>query len=132
MKKIAYFFACVGIFILGSCSSKPKGCERFRTGHFQYHSENTGMTVNIDRNDSIQTEVTETGATVGARINWTGDCEYELTYLDKSEADTIVNPSKPVVMVNKIIWTSDNYYIFESRTKGAVSTTVADTIFLAK
>ncbi len=56
-----------------------KNCSDFKTGNFIYTIENIQRKVN--RTDAIQVEFDiESGIEIYTSIDWTSDCDYELTY----------------------------------------------------
>lgn len=128
------------VSILGMClAALTNGCERqekktnpcanFRTGKFRYAGEEHNDW-KIIRNDSIQTEVNKkTGVRITCSIEWTSDCEYQLTYLEvktllgskhqKKDTKSVIE-EKVYVQIEEVI---DNGYICHSRS-GFVNTKV--------
>jgi len=88
-----------------SCQTKQAGnasksdCEKFRTGKFLHQSQGDEHIYTIERNDSVQTEIIgKSGGFVDLKINWTGPCSYELTYLSQhiNGPDSIPESNKPL------------------------------------
>lgn len=115
-------------------NSTEPDCKRFRTGGFFYHSKIDNSHTIIERNDSIQTELSvETGSIVKARIIWTSACEYELHYRNQSSnsSDSIVSALKVRPLKTVILETGKDYYVFKSTMDG-VDMVLIDTLKILK
>ena len=90
-----------------NCKQQPvKGCEKFKTGSFLYRGDSDKQLYKIERNESIQTETfIKTGDYGRLKINWTGPCEYELTFISQHiiATDSIKTPDQKVVVKTKIV-----------------------------
>lgn len=131
MRTIFTFVVLTAFFFLTSCASRKQSeCEKFRTGRFEIRSELDNSITTIERNDSIQTETSNTtGHMVKARIKWTGDCGYELRYFAQTtnSSDTIVPFIQARPLKTTILQTGSNYYIFKSSMEG-IEITLVDTL----
>lgn len=132
MRKTIPFLLLITTSILISCASanKQTDCERFKTGRFELHSKVGNSISIIERNDTIQTETnTKSGSIVKARIKWTSNCEYELTYFAQTtnSTDTIVPFVQSRPLKTTILQTDKNYYIFKS-SMGGSNMTLVDTL----
>ena len=115
--------------IFSSCSSSRRNveCQDFKTGRFALRSKLDNSISIIERNDSIQTERnTKTGDLVRAKISWTDECVYELTYFDES-TDSIEKDLKGRPLKTEILFKTNNYYVFRSSMEG-INLTVVDTL----
>ena len=76
-----YLYLLCSIIIF-SCSSKPKDCQRFKTGTFKYENSSFSNWI-VTRNDSIQIEIDKlNNIKIIGKIKWLSDCRYILTYTD--------------------------------------------------
>jgi hypothetical protein len=131
MLKLIVFLSAT---ILLSCGSRNRklDCNRFKAGKFLYYSKLDGRTITIERNDSIQTEINKAnGHFVKAKIKWTHDCQYELTYMGEatSSADAIVPYIRSHPLKTEILEAGKDYFIFKSTMEG-IKTTLIDTMFV--
>ena len=113
-------------------------CADFQNGSF-FSRKPGGNFTTISRSSSIQTERNlENGTIRAARIKWLNDCEYELNYLDETEAnqDTLNGYFKNHTLTNRILktkagevnGTNYNYCVFESSIFG-ISQKITDTLW---
>jgi len=110
MKPTLFIFIIISFI---SCISNKSPCTKFRTGHFILHSSHTSSEYMVDRNDSFQIETEkETGKKSKWKIDWKGDCEYNLTYIDqdKNKGDTTVAFLKTLNI--RIVKAEEKYYVF--------------------
>ena len=136
MRKPIPFLFPITAFLAVSCSSisKQTGCERFKTGRFELHSKLDNSISLIERNDSIQTETNnKTGHVVKARIKWTANCEYALTYFAQTtnSSDTIVPFVQSRPLKTAILQTGKDFYIFKASMEGT-NATLVDTLKVVK
>jgi len=111
------------LLLLSACNSREKDmkCEDLRTGKFLFHSEVSGTTTIIERNDSIQVETIEnTGSVFKARIVWNDACSYDLIYSDSRlrGSDSIAQDIMKKPLKTRIIAAENDYYIFETTIPG--------------
>lgn len=132
MRRILPILSLAATLLLTSCASSRKhaDCKKFKTGRFALHSEVDNSTSLVERNDSIQTETNKTtGHVVKARIKWTANCEYELSYFEQTtnSSDTIVPFVQSRPLKTTILQTGKDYYIFKSSMEGT-NVTLVDTL----
>jgi hypothetical protein len=122
MKLIAglcLLFTFCWLFI--SCSGNKPDCSNFRTGKFVFHNAFTGTDILITRTDSIQTSV-DKKSNMGnkCKVEWTGACEYKLTFLTfiiDGKDSTFGEPAAGVGTTT-IVKTGKDYYISETQLYG--------------
>jgi hypothetical protein len=93
-------------------------CSRFKTGSFVFHNRFTETNILINRNDSIQTSIDEkTGIGNKCRVQWTSDCEYDLTFLAFiiHGKDTTVGSFENAKGKTTILTTANNYYVSDTK-----------------
>lgn len=136
MRKTIPFLFLIAIAFAVSCAStnKQTDCKRFKTGRFELHSKVDNSISLIERNDSIQTETdSKSGSVVKARIKWTANCEYELTYFSQTSnsSDTIVPfvQSRPLKTI--ILQMGKDFYVFKASMEGT-NVTLVDTLKIVK
>jgi hypothetical protein len=116
------FLTAIAIFVVDSCTSQNTlNCSKFKNGTFKYSSAQTGNIYTIERNDSLQIERNlKTGSVTTLKIKWTGQCEYELTLLNRqsSPLDTLTKFQQKIVLKTKILKIGKNYCIFSSQAAG--------------
>ncbi len=97
------------------------------------YSELNNMTYSIIRDKTKQFETEkETGREAEWEIIWLNDCEYKLILLkDNSGILTSGQFKTAPSFIYKIISTTSDYYIFETRIPPAMQL-ITDTIFLVK
>ena len=132
MRKLLPLLFLAATLLLTSCASSRKqtDCEKFKTGRFELHSEINNSISLIERDDSIQTETNKTtGHVMKAKIKWTANCEYELTYFDQTtnSSDTIVPFVQSRPLKTTILQSGRDYYIFKSSMEGT-NVTLIDTL----
>lgn len=78
------------IFLIASCQSNYEikasktDCAKFKKGIFFHRAEGDPTLYKIERSDTTQKEfIGKTGDFATLRIKWTGDCSYELTFLNQ-------------------------------------------------
>lgn len=106
MKKVLLILSMV--FVLCSCYSPERDCEKFRTGTFEFQTYLNGemVTSTFTRNDSIEIDRFLNKSDTSS-IRWVNKCEYILKNLNpKNMAE-----EKPLHI--KILTTKDNTYTFE-------------------
>ncbi len=114
------------IIQLFSCNSKKEDyCTSYRNGRYLYKTAD--VVIIIERKDSVQNEINpQTGVNTSTKIEWFGDCEYKLYYpANDSNAEVL----KTNIISNKIIFASNEYYVFEASMNGSVEK-VIDTIWV--
>jgi hypothetical protein len=134
-----YLFALTCILILSvssSCISTPQNqeCDKFKNGEFYLKLKLDSSVLSIKRNDSIQVETNiATGETVTSKIKWTGPCEIEMLFLSQSikSPDSILKSLQDKAVKSRIIKTSKDFYIFESKIDN-VDFTYTDTVWLGR
>jgi hypothetical protein len=136
MNRTSFAFTFFCLLSLSSCAPQPEkvDCSKFRKGRFLYHSEYDHSTTTIERNDSIQTETkNESGYFLKMKIRWTSDCDYELTFLDeiKTPTDSAPDYFKMHPLNTKILRSTSNYYIFESKMEG-IPQSLIDTLIVLR
>lgn len=89
--------------------ASPTDCSRFKRGTFFYESKGDPNLYKFERADSIQKEIIgKSGGFVNLKINWTGPCTYELTFLDQqitgidSVAESLKKTLKVKVEITKV------------------------------
>jgi hypothetical protein len=130
MKVFSYLAILSLIAFFSSCESRNKlDCLRFKTGKFLLRSEFDGSSTIIERNDSIQVENNLTsGEITKAKIYWVQPCEYYLEYLNKSSGSGFIDSFvRTGPLKTRILKSSKEYYLFESRMDG-VSERLVDTL----
>ena len=93
----------------------------FKNGKFKYFSTQTGNNYIIERNDSLQIERNlKTGSVTTLKIEWTGECEYNLTLLNRqsSPSDTLTKFQQKTVLKTKILKVGKDYCVFSSQALG--------------
>ncbi len=81
------YFVFICLFVIFSCSSKPKNCSKFKKGTFKYKNSSYSNWI-VTRNDSIQTEIDKLNSIkIIGKIKWLSDCRYILTYTDISDLE---------------------------------------------
>ena len=134
MKRIVTLIFLIPIYLLNSCvsSNQTPDCEMYKTGRFELHSKINNSITTIDRHDSIQIETNKNnGDVVKAIIRWSGNCEYELSYLSEQSPsqDTIASFIKSTQLKTVILKADKDYYVFKSSIEGS-SMTLIDTIWV--
>lgn len=68
-----------------------------------------------------------------AKIKWTGECEYELTYLEETSnnPDSLINIIKSLVLKAIILKTTKDYCIFKANMLGT-NVSLTDTLRVIK
>jgi hypothetical protein len=122
------------IFTACSSSSEKEGCNQYRTGKFRYHvkGKNKGNYFVIEREETTQKETNEkTHVTSTASIKWTGDCTYELQYLEGANLLSASSSrlKKSTVIKTEIVKGTDDYYIYRSKSS-ASSAVLQDTMWV--
>ncbi|MFM6925786.1 MAG: hypothetical protein ACKOU7_09825 [Ferruginibacter sp.] len=127
-------FVFLLLFTSLSCRQQTKmDCTAFKSGQLQFHAELNNMTYSIKRNSSRQFETElETGKLSEWKISWLDDCEYKLTLLkDNYGLLNSMQGNHAPEFTYKIIHTSRDYYIFETRFAPGMPL-YTDTIFKMK
>jgi hypothetical protein len=132
---IKFITALLASMLVSSCylTSKDNDCGMFRTGKFRFYGKESKWEYIIERNDSVQIERNLTnGHITKTRIKWTGDCEYQLTYLGENDA-TYQNPEimKSKALKTKILQVTKDYCIFETTMDGS-DRVLTDTFWVYK
>jgi hypothetical protein len=100
------YFTIVTILIT-SCYDNHKtkilkaDCDRFKNGIFFFRGEDDPTLYKIKRLDSLQTEfIGKTGNYVNLKIKWTGDCSYELTFINQhiNGMDSATKADQPILV----------------------------------
>jgi len=98
--------------VIFNCSSKPKDCQRFKTGTFVYEDNLALKDFIVERNDSMQVEINElNNSKIICKIKWLSDCKYIVTPI---ELINYPKDAKIVPMEVEIIETNNNSYKFIS------------------
>lgn len=114
-------------------------CGQYKFGKFYIYNKVSRQRINIERKDSLQVETNaETGDITVMKVNWVGDCEYELlfNYMTPKEvskakrSQTVVETSANIPLQIKILSGTDNYYVFEASKQGFKP--LRDTVWLVK
>lgn len=136
-KSLLFFSAIIIVF---SALSKPEiqNCDRYRTGVFFIYNKLNKQRINIERKDSLQIETNENGDITVLKVNWTGQCDYELffnymTPKEVSKRDTVqkfVESMGNTPLQIKILSGTDDYYLFEASKDGFRN--LRDTVWLVK
>lgn len=116
------------------CQNRNKmHCEDFKTGNFKIHTETNNLTYSITRNETKQVEKEqETGKQTEWRIRWLNECEYKLLLIKDNFGLLTSGQLKAIPeFTYKIITTTKDYYIFETRS-GPSMPLITDTIFRSK
>ncbi len=131
------FWAIIIVFSAFSKLSK-QNCDRYRTGNFYIYNKFNKQRINIERKDSLQIETNENGDITVLKVNWTGPCDYELSFnymtpKEVSKRDTlerIVESLGNTPLQIKILSGTEDYYLFEARKEGFMN--LRDTVWLVK
>lgn len=131
-QKAVFFIAFAFLFSCGN-TGKKKDCSRYKNGSFFYMSRQNNVRIpfRIERADTLQVETNQqTKDIFRYNVRWTGDCNYELRYIDGTYAFTAaqLQAKKKEVRKTIITGTTDLYYLFESKTNTAA--VVKDTLWL--
>lgn len=79
MQKLLQLIILIGSF----CLNAQTDCADFRIGKFEYHRLNLKGNYIVERTDSTQIEHDLIlGTKAVFKINWTSDCQYEMTHID--------------------------------------------------
>ena len=113
-------------------------CEKYKTGKFYIYNRANRQKINIERKDSLQIEMNESGDITVLKIKWTGPCQYELLFnymtpkeVSKNKAVQRVfdsNGDSPFQI--KILGGTESYYIYEASREGLKN--LRDTVWLLK
>jgi hypothetical protein len=112
---ILFYILSLPLFFCNFSISR-EGCERFKNGKFIFHYKGLdGNTdILIDRNDSIQTEITKsTGDFTKSSVKWTDKYRFELTLLEStfSPLDSIKKIGKIIPLKAEILSCTNDYYL---------------------
>jgi hypothetical protein len=132
--KIVIIIFFITVIFLGCSSAGVKNieCENFKNGKFILRAELNNTDYLLERKDSIQVETNlKDGKITKWKVVWTNQCTYELWYLaiaplNKQDSFFTTHP-----FVNKILKTTKDFYVFESRME-ANNYRMVDTIFVMK
>jgi len=124
-----YLFFIILLAGYSFCTGKNPSlaCKEFRNGHFIVTLKPEGTRYEVVRTDKYQTEYNpDTDTIVGCKVEWTGDCEYEVTRMNKrkrtitdsSAVQKIFEYRNVAPLKVRIIATHNNYYVFESWKEG--------------
>ena len=117
-----FILAAITILEFSSCKSpKSLDCSKFKIGTFKYFAVQTGNRYIIERNDSLQIERNlRTGTVTTLKIEWTGQCEYDLILLTRqsSPLDTLTKFQQKLVVKTKILKVTKDYCVFSSQATG--------------
>ena len=94
--------------------------------------------MNIERKDSLQIETNEKGDITVLKVNWIGQCEYQLFFnymtpkdIAKSKnVQRVIETSVDLPLQIKILSGTDSYYVFEAGKQGFQD--LRDTVWLVK
>lgn len=103
MKQLFLFCMALGLSLAAMAQQTPTNdCSQYRKGDFSY-TDTTGDLVTVRRTKRKQTETnTATKVTIVFRINWTGDCTYELKQIwSNSKSRRKYNGSTTGVIISK-------------------------------
>ena len=117
--RLCLLFLLCKVFV--SCSGKNVDCSNFKTGKFVFHNPFTGTDILIKRTDSHQTSIDKkTGMGNKCKIEWTGACEYKLTFLTFiiNGKDSTFGEAASGVGTTTIVKTAKDYYISETQLYG--------------
>jgi hypothetical protein len=132
-------FGIIAIALLCFSKTEIPNCDRYRTGKFYIYNKVNRQRINIERRDSLQIETnSETGDITVMKVNWTGECEYNLVFnymtpKDVSKAkdvQRIFDTSTDTPLKIKILSGNDSYYVFEASKTGFQN--LWDTVWLVK
>ena len=71
--------------LLFSCLSFCQECDEVKTGNFLLTDERVDYEGEINRNDTIQTEINKkTGHITKGTVDWIDDCTYKMTYRESN------------------------------------------------
>ena len=138
-KKIFSSLSLLFIVGLSFLSKPPVDCSQYKLGKFYIYNKISKQRINIERKDSLQIETNaETGDITIMKVNWVGDCEYELLFnymtpkeVSKSKrSQTVVETSANIPLLIKILSGTDIYYVFEASKQGFKP--LRDTVWLVK
>jgi hypothetical protein len=97
MSKFLFYIS----FLLFSCNFQDEkhelkiNCNKFKTGAFFNLVDGDTTLYRLDRSDTIQKEtIVRTGEFVNLKIKWIGQCEYELSFLNRCRGYRIPNRRK--------------------------------------
>ena len=129
----------VGTIVFSAFSKKAEqNCEVYRTGKFYILNKVNKQRINIERKDSLQIETNENGDITVLKVNWIGQCEYQLFFnymtpkdIAKSKnVQRVIETSVDLPLQIKILSGTDNYYVFEASKQGFQN--LRDTVWLVK
>jgi hypothetical protein len=130
------------IILFTACSNQPEKipCSRFKTGEFFIKPKNGISSFTLLRDDSTQYETEEkTGKTSTYKVNWTGDCEYQLLFTGdnikrstgEAGGSTFTDSLRKVPINVQIVSTAKNYYVFRIK-RERIDFIYTDTIWVSK
>ena len=129
------FIALIILELTLNCSLRSTtdaNCDKFKNGKFYLQAELDHTNYVIDRHDSIQVERNLSNGNINKwKVVWTEPCTYELWYLPEKPLDSKDSFFMSHAFVNKILSSTDDYYIFESSME-ANGYKAIDTIFVRK
>lgn len=96
------------LWVLSSCYSPERDCNKFKTGTFEFQSYLNGeiVTSTFVRNDSIEIDQFQ-GKTDTSSVRWINNCEYIIKNLNPK------NRAERQPLHIKILTTKGNSYTFE-------------------
>lgn len=135
-----YLLLLVVVIIVfpGFSKKAEQNCEVYRTGKFYIFNKVSRQKINIERKDSLQIETNEDGDITVLKVNWIGQCEYQLFFnymtpkdIAKSKnVQRVIETSVDLPLQIKILGGTDNYYVFEATKQGFQN--LRDTVWLVK
>ena len=138
ISKSLLLFSVILIILPAFSKTANQNCDKYRTGNFYIFNKGNKEKINIERKDSLQIETHENGDITVLKVNWTGACEYELSfnYMTPKEVSKRDNVQQIVESLGnstlhvKILTGTDDYYLFEARKDGFRN--LRDTVWLVK
>jgi hypothetical protein len=108
-------------------------CSKYKTGVFSYHFKSDGKILyyTLTRSDSFQIEKNDQNGNISKfKINWIGNCTYELSFLEGTELlpKELLDMKKRLIIRTTILESGKNYYLFKS-TGNVTSHILQDTIW---
>ncbi len=138
-KQIYYSLPLIVVASLTSFANSSYDCTQYKFGKFYIYNKASRQRIDIVRKDSLQIETNvESGDITVMRVNWTGECEYELLFnyttpkevAKSTRSQTAVEVAAHIPVQIRILTGTENYYVFEARKQGLKP--LRDTVWLIK
>src|SRR6185503_14870070 len=136
---ISSYLPLLLVMVLSPVDKEFSDCGQYKFGKFYVYNKVNNQRINIERKDSLQIETNlESGDITVMKVNWVGECEYELLFnyitpkeVSKSKrSQNVVETSANIPLRIKILSGTDQYYVFEASKQGFKP--LQDTVWLVK